>query len=181
MLKLKTGAVLCATLFVLAAPVQAADHALTEKKIEAFDRSDIAVGVWLDMLSKQVLGVDRPHSEMEMSTLVRATPAPYGRALRLARELDLEGDLSEIVADYGFKDASEWAEVGDRIARAHVSLSLDNAAGAWSDIESVGADAPAIDSELIAAIKDTAKRIKAVSAADKAAVKAYIAKGRAAQ
>ena len=181
MLKLKTGAFLCVTLLALAAPVQAADHALTEKKIQAFERSDIAVGVWLDMLSKQVLGVDRPHSEMELSTLVKATPAPYSRARQLASELDLEGDLSEIVAEHGFKDAAEWAEIGDRIARAHVSLTLDSAENAWSDIEKLGATAAGIDKELVDAINETAKRIRSVAAADKAVVKAYIAKWRAAQ
>ena len=84
MLNLKTRACLCATQLVLAAPVQAADHALTEKKIEAFNGSDIAVGVWLNMLFKQVLGIDRPHSEMSISTLVSAISAPFGSALKLA-------------------------------------------------------------------------------------------------
>ena len=63
----------------------------------------------------------------------------------------------------------------------HVSLSLEGATGAWPIIENVGKDAPAVAAELVAAIKATAKNIMAISAADMAAAKSYVAKVRAAQ
>lgn len=105
-----------------------ATHAWSASLAEADVENFISSLKEIQVLGQQYDDLNNLDDELELDAEeeMKMPENPMSDSLERIRGHEIYGRIQNVVRDHGFSDAEEWANVGDRVFRAYISLDLED-------------------------------------------------------